>query len=86
MGIYPDQLLPRFQDKVMARKATREVRVRVCAGLAGEVVEVGFGTGLNAPHYPAGVTRLSPSSHRRSACASLPPASPDPMCLSSWEV
>ena len=58
MGIYQDQLLPRFQDKVMARKATREVRARVCAGLAGQVVEVGFGTGLNAAHYPPEVTKV----------------------------
>jgi ubiquinone/menaquinone biosynthesis C-methylase UbiE len=58
MGIYQDQLLPRFQDKVMARKANREVRARVCAGLAGQVVEVGFGTGLNAPYYPAEVTKV----------------------------
>jgi ubiquinone/menaquinone biosynthesis C-methylase UbiE len=58
MGIYRDQLLPRFQDKVMARKATREVRARVCAGLAGEVVEVGFGTGLNARYYAATVTKV----------------------------
>jgi ubiquinone/menaquinone biosynthesis C-methylase UbiE len=58
MGFYQEQLLPRFQDKVMARKATREVRGRVCSGLAGQVVEVGFGTGLNAAHYPSAVTRV----------------------------
>src|SRR3954466_9129064 len=58
MGIYRDQLLPRFQDKLMDRKATHKVRARVCSGLAGEVVEVGFGTGLNASHYPAQVSRL----------------------------
>ena len=50
MGLYQEQLLPRFQDKVMSRKATRVVRARVCAGLRGRVVEVGFGTGLNVPY------------------------------------
>ena len=58
MSFYRDQVLPRFQDKVMDRKLTREVRARVCAGLSGEVVEVGFGTGLNAPYYPAAVTKV----------------------------
>ncbi len=58
MGFYQDQLLPRFQDKVMDRKPTREVRARVCAELRGNVVEIGFGTGLNAPYYPAGVTEV----------------------------
>ena len=58
MGIYQEQLLPRFQDLVMRRKATRAVRDRVCAGLQGEVVEIGFGTGLNAPFYPDQVTRV----------------------------
>jgi ubiquinone/menaquinone biosynthesis C-methylase UbiE len=42
----------------MARKATREVRARICSGLSGEVVEVGFGTGLNADYYPAEVTKV----------------------------
>jgi ubiquinone/menaquinone biosynthesis C-methylase UbiE len=59
MGFYQDQLLPRIQDKVMARKSTRKVRARVCTGLKGDVVEVGFGTGLNAPYYPAEVTRIA---------------------------
>src|ERR1700733_5824348 len=36
----------------------RQVRSRVTAGLAGEVVEIGFGSGLNVPHYPAAITRV----------------------------
>lgn len=58
MGFYQDQLLPRFQDKMMGRKPFGEARSRVCAGLRGEVVEVGFGTGLNAPYYPKDVTAV----------------------------
>jgi ubiquinone/menaquinone biosynthesis C-methylase UbiE len=58
MGVYADQLLPRFQDKVMGRKGAREVRARVCADLQGAVVEIGFGTGLNAPYYPSEVTKV----------------------------
>ena len=58
MGVYQDQLLPRFQDKVMDRKSAGEARARVCSGLVGEVIEVGFGTGLNARHYPADLTKV----------------------------
>ena len=58
MGLYGDQILPRIQDKVMGRKPTRAVRARVCAGLRGDVVEIGFGTGLNALYYPPEVTRV----------------------------
>lgn len=59
MGIYRDRVLPRLQDKVMDRADTRELRARVCGGLSGEIVEIGFGTGLNMPHYPAAVTRVA---------------------------
>lgn len=59
MGVYRDHLLPRVQNKVMDRKDLRDVRSRVCSGLSGDVVEVGFGTGLNAPHYPDGVQRIA---------------------------
>ncbi len=42
----------------MARKPNHDVRARICSGLAGSVVEIGFGTGLNAPHYPADITNV----------------------------
>jgi len=58
MSFYRDQVLPRLQDKVMARESAREVRARVCAGLVGDVIEVGFGTGLNARYYPPEVTKV----------------------------
>jgi ubiquinone/menaquinone biosynthesis C-methylase UbiE len=35
-----------------------ELRAPTLAEARGEVLEVGFGTGLNLPHYPAGVTKL----------------------------
>lgn len=59
MGFYQDQVLPRFQNKVMDRKDLREIRARVCSGLVGDVVEVGFGTGLNSPYYPAHVAKVA---------------------------
>lgn len=58
MGFYREQVLPRFQDKVMGRKPNRPVRARVCEGLQGAVMEVGFGTGLNTYYYPPEVTRV----------------------------
>src|SRR5437660_12576901 len=51
----------------MDRRATHDVRARVCAGLRGDVVEIGFGTGLNTPYYPPEVTKvLYSQSDRRS--------------------
>ncbi len=58
MGFYRTQVLPRIQNKVMDRAENRETRARVCEGLHGQVVEIGFGTGLNAMHYPPGVTKV----------------------------
>jgi ubiquinone/menaquinone biosynthesis C-methylase UbiE len=58
MGTYREQVLPRFQDLVMSRKGAAEVRARVCDGLRGDVVEIGFGSGLNAPYYPDEVTKV----------------------------
>jgi ubiquinone/menaquinone biosynthesis C-methylase UbiE len=58
MGFYREQVVPRLLNKAMDTKVEREVRARVCAPLAGEVVEIGFGSGLNTPFYPPAVTRV----------------------------
>jgi ubiquinone/menaquinone biosynthesis C-methylase UbiE len=58
MGFYREHVLPRIQDKAMNTKVTRAARGRVCDGLQGDVVEIGFGTGLNAPFYPADVSKI----------------------------
>ena len=63
MGFYRDAIFPRLMNKVMDNENTREIRERVCGGLAGDVVEIGFGTGLNLPHLPASVTSLRAVDH-----------------------
>jgi ubiquinone/menaquinone biosynthesis C-methylase UbiE len=56
MGVYGDHVLPRIINAACNMKVAREQRARVCEGLSGEIVEIGFGSGLNIPFYPAAVT------------------------------
>jgi SAM-dependent methyltransferase len=59
MGIYRDKVLPRIVDKACGMKSAEPLRARVCADLHGYVLEIGFGSGLNTPHYPASVTGVA---------------------------
>ena len=60
MGLYGEQVLPRIINVACAMgPVVGPLRERVCAGLHGEVVEIGFGSGHNVPYYPAAVSRVA---------------------------
>lgn len=56
MGFYERRIFPHVLD--LAMRGMNPLRAEALAAASGEVLEVGFGTGLNLRHYPAGVTRL----------------------------
>lgn len=59
MGIYAERVLPRIINVACGSKQSRPLRERVCAGLHGQVVEIGFGSGHNVPFYPDTVQRVA---------------------------
>ncbi|MBO0730362.1 MAG: class I SAM-dependent methyltransferase [Acidimicrobiaceae bacterium] len=82
MGFYGDQVLPRLTNVLLATGEFGEIRARVASGLSGEVLEVGFGSGLNVPYYPAQVRRVravDPATVGRKLAAGRVGASPVPV-------
>jgi SAM-dependent methyltransferase len=59
MSVYREQVLPRIVNCLCGLKSVEPLRRRVCGGLEGEVVELGFGSGLNVPFYPDAVNRVA---------------------------
>jgi len=55
MGWYSTQVVPRLVNTACGSRVTRVRRQQVCSGLHGRVLEIGFGSGLNVPFYPADV-------------------------------
>ncbi len=58
-GFYSTHMFPRLMDWAMGTRRFREQRQQALAPLYGSVLEIGFGTGLNLPHYPQRVTWLT---------------------------
>ena len=81
MSFYKDRVVPRLVDVALGRPFD-PVRSRVAAPLEGTVLEVGFGSGLNVPHYPASVEKVlavDPSLTGRRLAAGRLSASPVPV-------
>src|SRR3954462_8425057 len=59
MGLYSRHIFPRLCDWVMGEPRMAKLRSEVLADVEGEVLEIGFGTGLNLPHCPSTVLRIT---------------------------
>lgn len=59
MGLYRDHIFPRLMDRVLGTGQVHKLRHKTLAGVKGETLEIGFGTGLNLSHYTDAVTRLT---------------------------
>jgi ubiquinone/menaquinone biosynthesis C-methylase UbiE len=58
MGLYSRLIFPRLCDWMMRAPQITHLRRQLLAGAQGEVLEIGFGTGLNLEHYPEQVRRI----------------------------
>jgi SAM-dependent methyltransferase len=69
VGIFSEVIVPRLCDLLMSKSLLARHRRGLLAHARGDVLEVGFGTGLNLPYYPREVHRLTavdpnPGMHR----------------------
>ncbi len=58
MGIYSHYIFPRMLDWALGSPEANEQRQLTLAPAHGNVLEIGFGTGLNLRYYPAAVTKI----------------------------
>jgi ubiquinone/menaquinone biosynthesis C-methylase UbiE len=59
MGFYDRHIVPRINDKIGSGPVADSYRKKVLGAARGRVLEIGFGTGLNAAHYPSGVDQVT---------------------------
>jgi SAM-dependent methyltransferase len=57
-GFYGRRVFPWLNDKLNADPELVRIRAEAIAAAKGRTIEIGFGTGLNLPHYTAAVTEL----------------------------
>ena len=83
MGWYGRTVFPRLMEWALGSETCQAERCRVLAAARGEVLEIGFGTGLNLPHYPP--SAVTAPHHRRSRRAP-PGAGPERIAAAPFPV
>lgn len=58
MNFYSRIILPICLDWALSDPVYSQYRQEVLSKVSGEILEIGFGTGLNLPHYPANIEKL----------------------------
>jgi ubiquinone/menaquinone biosynthesis C-methylase UbiE len=59
MGFYSRHIFPRLCEWMMSDPRMAALRHDLLADVGGDLLEIGFGTGLNLPHYPPHVEKLT---------------------------
>ncbi len=88
MGLWADHILPRAVSWGMSGETFGEQREAALRSVSGRVLELGFGAGLNLPHYPPGVTELlalEPSHVARKLSAERVAQSPFPVTFTGLD-
>lgn len=59
LRVWDERVVPRLTDLSLRGHQVGELRQVACTGLAGRVLEIGFGSGLNVRWYPPEVTSVT---------------------------
>jgi ubiquinone/menaquinone biosynthesis C-methylase UbiE len=59
MGFYSQVVFPRICDYLLGQPFIGEYRKDLLRSVDGRILEIGFGTGLNLPQYPASVRTIA---------------------------
>lgn len=59
MGFYSRVIFPRLCDMALNQPWVAKHRHNLLSHAGGEILEIGFGTGLNLPHYPEQVRKVT---------------------------
>jgi ubiquinone/menaquinone biosynthesis C-methylase UbiE len=59
VGFYSQVIFPRLCDFLLDTSLVIEQRRKLLVSASGNILEIGFGTGLNLPHYPVHVRKIT---------------------------
>ena len=59
MGFYAQVIFPRLCDFLLDKPFVAKYRRELLANASGNILEIGFGTGLNLPYYPERIRKIT---------------------------